>query len=92
MFEKYSNMKFHENWSSGSRVVPCGQTYGHEANRRFCERAYKRNALRDDHIRPSVCQFDTVSATNPSVRFGEKESEDDDMHDTYTVRLQYTGI
>jgi hypothetical protein len=27
--EKYSNMKFHENSSSGSRVVPCGQTDRH---------------------------------------------------------------
>jgi hypothetical protein len=27
-FEKYSDMKFHENPSSGSRVVPCGQTDG----------------------------------------------------------------
>jgi len=26
--EKYSNTKFHENPSSGSRVVPCGQTGG----------------------------------------------------------------
>jgi len=26
IFEKYSNLKFHENPSSGSRVVPCGQT------------------------------------------------------------------
>jgi hypothetical protein len=25
-FEEYSNMNFHENPSSGSRVVPCGQT------------------------------------------------------------------
>ena len=28
IFEKYSNMKFHENPSSGSRVVPSGQTDG----------------------------------------------------------------
>jgi len=28
IFEKYSNIKFHENPSSGSRVVPCGQTDG----------------------------------------------------------------
>jgi hypothetical protein len=28
IFQKYSNMKFHENPSSGSRVVPCGQTDG----------------------------------------------------------------
>ena len=26
VFEKYLNIKFHENPSSGSRVVPCGQT------------------------------------------------------------------
>ena len=26
--EKYSNVKFHENPSSGSRVFPCGQTDG----------------------------------------------------------------
>jgi hypothetical protein len=28
IFEKYSNIKFHENHSSGSRVVPCGRTDG----------------------------------------------------------------
>jgi hypothetical protein len=28
IFEKYSNMKFHENSFSGSRVVPCGLTDG----------------------------------------------------------------
>jgi hypothetical protein len=26
IFEKYANIKFHKNPSSGSRVVPCGQT------------------------------------------------------------------
>jgi len=37
-FEKYSNIKFLENSSSGSRVVPCGQTDGHdEANGRFSQ-------------------------------------------------------
>ena len=25
--EKFSNIQFHENPSSGSRVVPCGRTY-----------------------------------------------------------------
>jgi methenyltetrahydromethanopterin cyclohydrolase len=43
IFEKYSNIKFDEKLSSGSRVVPCGQTDGSdEANSRFsqiCERA-----------------------------------------------------
>ena len=27
-FEKYSNIKFHENSSGGTRVVPCGKTDG----------------------------------------------------------------
>jgi len=36
LFEKYSNIKFHENPSSGSPVVPCGQTDTHdEANNLF---------------------------------------------------------
>jgi len=26
VFEKYSNIKFHENLSSGSRIIPCRQT------------------------------------------------------------------
>jgi hypothetical protein len=46
IFQKYSNMKFHETPSSESRVVPCGQTERRtdkhdEANSRFpefCER------------------------------------------------------
>jgi len=46
-FEKYSDIKFNENASSASRVVPCGRTDGRidrhdEANSRFsqfCERA-----------------------------------------------------
>ena len=28
MFEKYSNIKFYENPTTGSRAVPCGQTDG----------------------------------------------------------------
>jgi hypothetical protein len=42
IFEEYSNIKFHENSFSGSRVVPCGQTDYGVANSRFsqfCERA-----------------------------------------------------
>jgi hypothetical protein len=30
IFEKQSNVKFHENRSSGSRVDPCGQTDRHD--------------------------------------------------------------
>jgi len=37
-FGKYSYIKFHENPSSGSRVVPCGQKDIHdEANSRFSQ-------------------------------------------------------
>jgi len=48
IFDKYSNMKFHENPLSGSRVVPCRQTdRQHEASSRFsqfCEKPpTKRN-------------------------------------------------
>ena len=47
VLEKYANIKFHENPSSGNRVVPCGGTDGRtgrhdEANSYFsgfCERA-----------------------------------------------------
>jgi hypothetical protein len=36
IFENDSSIKFHENPSSGSPVVPCGQTERHdEANGRF---------------------------------------------------------
>jgi hypothetical protein len=47
IFEKYSNIKFHENPTSGSRIVLCGRTgtktdINDEANNRisqFCGRA-----------------------------------------------------
>jgi len=47
IFEKYVNIKFHENLSSESRSVPCGRTDGQpdghdDANSRFsqfCESA-----------------------------------------------------
>ena len=46
IFEKYSNIKFHDNPFRGSRVVPYGRTDGHdEANSRFsqfCEGAKKK--------------------------------------------------
>jgi len=43
MFERHSNIKFHENPSSGNRVVSCGQTDGRTDRRadreteRYCE-------------------------------------------------------
>jgi len=48
-FEKFSNTKFHENLSSGSRVAPCGQKDRHgEANSRFSqffERSYNEEEV-----------------------------------------------
>jgi len=46
IFEKYSNIKFQENMSSGSRVVPCGRTDGRtetfdEANSPFSRFRYR---------------------------------------------------
>jgi len=38
IIEKYSNIKFHENLSSGSCVVPCRRMDGHdEANSHFSQ-------------------------------------------------------
>jgi hypothetical protein len=44
ILEKVSNIKFHQNPSGGSRVVPWGRTDGHEADIRFsqiCKCAYQ---------------------------------------------------
>ena len=39
-FRKHSNIKFHQNPSSGSRAVPCGRTNGHISRfSQFCVRA-----------------------------------------------------
>jgi hypothetical protein len=35
IFEKSITIKFNQNPCSGSRVVPCGRTDGHEADSRF---------------------------------------------------------
>jgi hypothetical protein len=42
IFGKSSNVKFRQNPSSTSRVIPCGQTDGHdEANSRFSQFSYQ---------------------------------------------------
>jgi hypothetical protein len=54
IFRKYSNIKFHENPSSGSTVVPCGRTemtkltvacrnFANEPNKKIIERERGRN-------------------------------------------------
>jgi hypothetical protein len=51
ILEQIWNMKFYQNQSKGSRVVPCGQTNGHdEADSRFpkfYERIY--NVAKENH-------------------------------------------
>jgi len=51
VFEKYSNIRFHKNPSSGSRVVPCGQMGRHEEAlccfSQFCERTNKMEVYKD---------------------------------------------
>ena len=62
IFEK-SNIKFHENPSSGSRVVPCGRTAkrtdrlneAHSRFSKFCERVKKPIATGD--ILPGISKF-----------------------------------
>jgi dephospho-CoA kinase len=46
VFEKYSNVKFHEEPYSGSRVVPNGQT-DRQTLRNFAKRAYKHERKAD---------------------------------------------
>jgi hypothetical protein len=57
MFEKYSNVKFHENPFIGSRVVPCGRRDGHdETNSRFhnvrdaLKINYNHNNIENSHV------------------------------------------
>ena len=42
IFEKYSNVRFHENPSSGGRVVPCGPTDRHGEALRYFANAPKK--------------------------------------------------
>jgi hypothetical protein len=50
-FEKSSNIEFHENVSSRSRVVPCGQTDGHDEAKSLA--AILRTRLTTDTTSPS---------------------------------------
>jgi len=66
IFENFSNIKFHENPCSGSRVVPCGWTDGHdEAESRFFailrEASKKRRAYSKVSHRRATSKYHTVS-------------------------------
>ena len=43
IFEKYSNIKFKEHPSSGSRVVACGRTGRHDKTSRRFSQCWKRS-------------------------------------------------
>jgi hypothetical protein len=60
IFEKYSNIKFHENPSSGSRAVPCGQT--DMANLTVAFRNIPNALKRATCLRPSVTQYWRVNS------------------------------
>jgi hypothetical protein len=51
VFEKYSNVRFHKNPSSGGRVVPCGHMGRYEEAicyfSQFCERTDKMEVYKD---------------------------------------------
>jgi hypothetical protein len=53
IFEKYSNIKFHENRFNGSRVVPCGRSdktgWHDKANSRFSQILWKRLKMLYSH-------------------------------------------
>ena len=79
IFEKYSNIKFHENPASGSRVVPCGLTVGrmdrlthrhHEPNNRFsqlCELAQTDNQGFPNQVTFGTAFCGSISPTFPQL-------------------------
>jgi hypothetical protein len=76
ILEKFSNLKFHENPSSCSRVVPCGRTDMKElivAFRNFAN-APKKNSLYDYHVHLPPC--DLVSVTEPFQGFSSNAVQD----------------
>jgi hypothetical protein len=63
IFEKYSNIKFHENPSSWGRVIPCGRTEMTKAISRFSkfyESALKMGGVKDFIARDHTEGTDSV--------------------------------
>ena len=57
IFEKYSNIKFHDNSSSESRDFPCGQTDGHEGDFRNFAKAPKERKLHMKDFQTTLGKF-----------------------------------
>jgi hypothetical protein len=78
IFDKYSNTKFYQNPSCGSRLVPCGWTDGHvEVNSSFspfCEGAYKEN---EPWFRSSIMRRYAAPYVSPDVSEVMSHSFDD---------------
>ena len=63
IFEKYSNIKFHENPFIGSRVVPCGRTGRHE----FTIVAFRPFRTRLEIAKAVKCTGEDFSVSNTTV-------------------------
>ena len=71
IFEKYSNVKFHDVPSSGSRAVRCGQTDRHdEAKQSLCEilRTRLKSALMHKITRKTRTQELVINAVKLANR------------------------
>ena len=76
IFEQYSNIKFDENPSSRSRVVPCGRTERHNVNSRFSQ-LYERvkNVRNDEHSAARYTKYNRFT----TVVTGSANSERHDL-------------
>jgi hypothetical protein len=61
-FEKYSNIKFHENLSIGSRVVPCVQTDGRTDRQKDEPNSPLSAILRTRLKKPQKCLYTSILA------------------------------
>jgi len=78
IFEKYSNIIFHDNQSRGSRVVPCGQMDTHDELNSLCNiRGTIRNSLTQPFIDISITT-DTRVTCFDSYRVIFRPSENTD--------------
>jgi hypothetical protein len=76
IFEKYSNINFHENLSSGNRVVPCGQKDGRtDMTKLIAAFRIFANAPKNEKIscRIPLCRLNGASYEYATTRKGIKQ-------------------